>query len=232
MATTQQRRRLSKHELKEDAFTTAIFTAREWIQDNMRLVAIFAGVVVAVIVLAWAGTNYFSGREDTAARLFGEGGVELRSNNLAGAIISFQQVIDEYPASDVAGLACFQLADAHFRQRNFDDARLAYQRYIDEFGDDDMLAGSAWAGLAAIDEQAGDYAAAVEKNIRAADVDPKTFHATEYLRHAMRSAIAAQDTQGALQAFEKLEDNTVDVRVVNLARQTLLEHGFLNPSDL
>ena len=230
MAQTQARRRISKHQLKEDSFITAVFSAREWVEGNLRTVLLAVGGVIAVVAITWGIANYTQSRDADASALFGQAGVEMRSNNLSAAIINFQRVLDEYGGSDAADLACFQLADAHYRQRSFDDARAAYQRYLDDYGDDDMLVASAWAGLAAIDEHANDLAAAAEKNMKAAALDSKSFQGAEYLRHAMRCAIAAKDSALALRAFAMLEESGADQRNLKIARQTLVEHRLLAPT--
>lgn len=227
MATAGARQRITKHQLKEDAFTTGVFRAKEWAEQNSRLLLSVLGGVLALILIIWGVNRYLSGREDAAQALFGTGGVELRSNNLPAAIINFQRVVEEYSGSDIAGLACFQLASAHFRQRNFDEAAKYYDRYIRKYGDDPMLTASAWGGLASIDEQSGKYADAADKNFRAAEINPKSFTSAEFLRHAMRCAIAAGDSERAQRALSIIEKNAPDDRMVNLAKQTLIEHDMI-----
>ena len=230
MAQTHAKRRITKHELKQDAFTTAMFSAREWVEQNLRTVLLVVGGAIAVVAITWAVINYTRGREEAASALFGQAGVELRSNNLSAAVISLQRVLDEYGSSDVADAACFELADAQFRLRSYDDAKATYQRYLDDYAADPLLVASAWGGLAAIDEQNGEYKAAAEKNLKAANLDLKSFQAPEFLRHAIRCAIDANDTTMALQAFDLLDKTGTDPRNVKTSRQTLVEHGFLPPT--
>ena len=231
MAQTSARQRFPKHQLKQDAFTTAIFRAREWAEDNLRLVLAVAGGILVAVLAAWAISNYFAGEEDAAARLFGEAGVEIRSDNLSGAILNLQKVVDEYGDADVAGLACFQLADAYFDQRRFDDARAYFQKYLDEYGDDDMLVASAWSGLGAIDEHALDFAGCVDKQLQAASIEPEGFMAAEYLRQALRCAISANDTTAALRAYELIKNSGTDSRNIDLVRQRLIENGYIAPNE-
>lgn len=231
MAQAQAKHRITKQHLKEDPFSNFIFSSREWVEDNLRMVLIVVGGIAVVILAVWAFNNYTSGREDAAAKLFGEAGVSLRSNDLPGAILGLQGVVDDYPSSDVAGLACFQLADAYFRQRRFDDAKVYYQRYLDDYGKDRMLVASAWGGLAAIDEHAQDFAAAVEKDFKAAEINPESFMHAEYLRQAIRCAIEANDTTSALRALKGIEDSHTDERNVKMARQRLIENGYLKPTE-
>ncbi|GAB4316786.1 MAG: hypothetical protein Kow0074_04940 [Candidatus Zixiibacteriota bacterium] len=230
MAQTSARQRLTKRQLKEDAFTTAIFRAREWTEENLRLVLIIAGAILVVILAFWGITSYLSGKEQAAARLYGEAGVELRSDNLSGAILNLQEIMDKHSGSDIAGLACFQLADAYFEQRRFDDARVYFQRYLDDYADDPMLVASAWSGLGAIDEHAQDYAACFEHQMKAAELDGG-FMAAEYLRQAVRCAVEGNDTTAALQAYQRIQEIDTDPRNVALVRQRLIEHGYISPSE-
>ncbi len=230
MAQTGTRQRLTKHQLKEDAFTTAIFRAREWTEDNLRLVLMVAGGILVVILAIWGITRYTSSQEQDAARLYGEAGVELRSDNLSGAILNLQTVVDEYGDSEIAGVACFQLADAYFVQRRFDDARVYFQKYLDDYGDDKLLVTSALSGLGAIDEHAQDYASCFERQMEAAQTDAG-FMAAEYLRQAVRCAVEDGDTAAALRAYERIQEIDTDSRNVDIVRQRLIEHGFIGPND-
>jgi tetratricopeptide (TPR) repeat protein len=216
--------------MKQDAFSTVMFSAREWVGMNLRTVLMAVGAIVAVVAISWGAVNYMQGREADAAGLFGQAGVELRSNNLSAASISLQRVLDEYGGSAVADAACFQFADVQYRLRSFDDARVTYQRYLDDYAGDPLLVASAWGALAAIDEQANDFAAAAEKNLRAATLDLGSFQTSEYLRHAIRCAIAGNDSATALKAFAMLEESGADARNIKTSRQTLVEKGLLPPT--
>ncbi len=233
MATAHAQRRLTKHELKEDAFTTAIFKGREWVENNLQKVLIGVGGLVLVVALVWGFIAWRSSQDADAQKLFGQGGVEMRSNNPVAAIASFQKLLDEHSGSSVAGLGCFQLAQLQFRQRTFDDARVNYQRYIDEYGDDPMLVSAAWAGLAAIDEQAGFYGEAVTKFMKAVDADKDGFAATDYMRRAIRCAAAGNDTAKATELYARLQkDYSKDAATINTVKQHLIERGMLDPKAL
>lgn len=233
MATAHAQRRLTKHELKQDAFTTAIFTAREWLENNLRLALIVGGSVVVLIAAVWGVFSWRASQDTDAQSLFGQAGVEMRSNNPAAAIAQFQRLLDEHSGSSVAGLGCFQLAQLQFRQRSFDDARVNYQRYIDDYGDDPMLVAASWAGLAAVDEQAGFYAEALEKFTKAVDADKTGFAATDYLRRGIRCAVAGNDSAKALALYDRLQkDYPKDVATINTVKQSLIEHGMLDPNTL
>jgi predicted negative regulator of RcsB-dependent stress response len=230
MATTQVSKRLTKHQLKQDGFSTAIFGAREWVEQNLRLTLMVLGGVVLVAALIW-GIGYYRTSQTTEANsLLGQAGVELRGGNLAAAIVSLRKLVDEHPGAKVAGIACVELADAYFRQRSFEDAKTYFQKYLDSYGDDPLITAAAWAGLAAVDEQASASAEAAKKYIKAAGVSPKTFQSSEYLRAALRSAIEARDSTMATQIYKNLEsDFSRNDQSVRMARQTLIEHGYLQP---
>jgi len=230
MATTQTRQRLTKHQLKQDAFSTAIFGAREWVEQNLRLTLMVLGGVVLAAAMIWGVNYYRDSRAAAAASLFGQAGLELRGGNLAAGIVSLRKLVDEHSGATIAGIACVELADAYFRQRSFDEAKTFFQKYLDNYGNDNMLTAAAWAGLGAVDEQASVSGEAAQKYLKAAGINPKTFQSSEYLRAALRCAIAARDSSLALQMYKSMQkDFPASDPNLKMARQTLIEHGFLEP---
>ena len=233
MATAHAQRRMTKHELKSDPFMTAIFKGRDWLENNVRITLIVVGSAIVLIAATWGFFAWRSSQEADAQKLFGQGGVEMRSNNPAAAIAQFQKLIDEHPGASVTGMGCFQLAQLQFRQRSFDDARVNYQRYIDDYGNDPMLVAASWAGLGAVDEQAGFYAEALEKFTKAVDSDKKGFAAADFLRRAIRCAISANDSAKALTLYETIQkDFPKDLASINTVKQSLIEHGILDPNKI
>jgi tetratricopeptide (TPR) repeat protein len=230
MATTQTRQRLTKHQLKQDAFSTAIFGAREWVEQNLRLTLMVLGGAVLVAALVWGVDYYRTSRAAATASLFGQAGVELRGGNLAAGIVSLRKLVDEHSGATIAGIACVQLADAYFRQRSFDEAKRFFQKYLDDYGSDNLMTAAAWAGLGAVDEQASVNDEAAQKYVKAAGITPRTFQASEYLRAALRCAIAARDSSLAAQVYKTMQkDFPASDQNLRLARQTLIEHGLLEP---
>lgn len=216
MATAHAQRRMTKHELKEDAFLNVMITAREWVINNLQKTLIVVGAILVLILAIWGFFAWRSSQEAEAQKLFGLAGVEMRSNNPTAAIAQFQKLLDDHSGSSVAGLGCFQLAQLQFRQRAFDDARVNYQRYIDSYGGDPMLIGASWAGLGAVDEQAGFYAEAMEKFIKAVDADKSGFNSAEYLRRAIRCAVDANNQPKALELYARLQrDFPKDLASIN-----------------
>lgn len=233
MPTTRTPRRISKHELKTDAFTTMVFAAKEWAEANLRMVVMVAVGAITLIAAVWGFSSYLTRQEFAAQRLFGEAGVEIRSENPTVAIALLRRLVDEHSGAQLAGPATLQLAQLQFQDRSFDEARLAYQAYLDDHADDPRLVAASWAGLGAIEEQAGFPDQAVPKYQQAIDADPGGFQTAEYLRRLIRAAVAADDTTTALGAFETMEnDFSDDLDNYPLAQQLLIEHRYLHPGNL
>ncbi len=231
MPTTHTQRRMTKHELKQDAFSTAIFTAREWAETNIRLVAIVLGAIVLVGASTWGFFSWRSSGEEAAKVLYGQAGVEIRSGNPPAAIATLQKLLDEHGHSGVAGVGCFQLAQMQFRQRSFDDARAMYQRYLSDYSTDPFLVAGSWAGQAAVDEQTGFYSDAIDKYEKAYRADPTGFEAPTYIRKMVRAAISANDSARALSAYELLQKEfPKESAHINTAKQFLIERGYLDPN--
>jgi outer membrane protein assembly factor BamD (BamD/ComL family) len=222
---------MTKHELKEDAFSTAIFTAREWAETNLRLVLIVLGAVVLVGASVWGFFSWRASNEEAAKVLYGQAGVEIRSGNPPAAIATLQKLLDEHGKSSVAGMGCFQLAQMQFRQRSFDDARATYQRYLSDYGNDPLLSAGAWAGQAAVDEQTGFFSDAIDKYEKAYRANPTGFEAPTFVRKMVRAAISANDSARALSAYELLQKEfPSEAADINTAKQFLIERGYLDPN--
>ena len=125
MATTPAHKRISKKDLKTDAFTTSIFAAKEWAEENVRMIAIVIGAMVILVAAVWGFSSYRANEQLAAQSLYGEAGVEIRSNNNSVAIALLQRLVDEHGGAQHAGPASIQLGQLHFQERSFDEARLA-----------------------------------------------------------------------------------------------------------
>lgn len=70
--------------------------------------------------------------ERAQEKLQGESALWLFSDvDYPGAILLFQEVIDNYPYSEYATLAELAIADAHYQQENYEEAASFYQDFVE-----------------------------------------------------------------------------------------------------
>jgi len=69
---------------------------------------------------------------------------------------SLQQIVQNYPSTDVATAALIRLADLHFREGRYQEAAAAYQQFLEKYPKH-FLADAARLGLAAIQEAVNNF---------------------------------------------------------------------------
>lgn len=161
---SSERRKLSKSELREDEFVEWIMQAVEYVKERTRL---FVGGAVAVIAVIMA-INYFIESKEAnrlkAAALLGDvlmveqGGEPTEAIRLAEELASSSA----YAGTPAAAQGTVLLANLHYEQGRYAEARSYYQRYLDNYEPLDVLAYAAQSGLGACLEAEGQLLAAAE----------------------------------------------------------------------
>ncbi|SYZ73666.1 hypothetical protein TRIP_C30103 [Candidatus Zixiibacteriota bacterium] len=188
--------KLKKQQIKEDKFTTFMLQSREWLTDNWQVFAI--GLAVVVVLIA-AGFYYFKMQSDKAQQAgdrLAKAIAELRQQNFQVAILDLKDLADNYSGS-VKARAQFDLANAYYDNKSYDDAITQYQKYIDEVHSDPLTTASAMAGVAACLENKQQFLAAGDKFAETVKAFPDSPAEPEYLVGAVRNYVAAGDSQKA-----------------------------------
>ena len=166
------KKKIRKQDLKEDKFVKFSLQAKSYLDENYqklsRYVLILAG---AVIVFLFFYYNNKQASEDAYSQL-GIAQIEFANGNLAKANERLVRLIDDFSGTDAAEQGMFLLANIYFQQKKFDDARLYFEKFIDEYSGSDILLASGYAGLAACEETIKNYKHAAELYEKAANLAP------------------------------------------------------------
>jgi len=193
--------------LKEDRLVTTTFRLTEFVQKHTKQVLIGTGgllVLVAVIFFMLQGKN---SAQKKAAELYGQGIIEMKTGNPQMAAFNFRTVVDRYGGSEWASLACFQLANTAFMQKDYTQAANYYKQYVDKYSKyDTLLTASAWAGMGSSQEALHNHNAAGDFYYKASTLVPGSFMAPKYLLSAGRAYITAKNKIKALECYQKVLD--------------------------
>jgi len=203
----EKRRRMTKHEMREDEFVIRVFQVLDWIRHNTAAVAGVAGVVVlAVLIFAFAVRT----RRDAAvhaSRTLLEARSALLTGNLDDAIRLYRTVMDEDSGSEEGRAATFLAASVSYQQGQLDAARELFQTYLKHDGGPAARRVSAHEGLAAVAEGSGDPSTAAQAYQDAADCaesQGEPGRAADDLWQAARCFQAAGDLQQGRQVLIRL----------------------------
>lgn len=110
----------------------------------LKIFAFRKPIIVGVVVLTLSGCGAITASRDTPLENYGAGEIyqraefELESGNANEAAEFFGEVERLYPYSSLARRALIMQALSYHRDRNYEDARSAAQRYLDFYpGDED-----------------------------------------------------------------------------------------------
>ena len=159
---SSERRKLSKSELREDEFVEWIMQAVEYVKERARLFASGLLAVVAIIV----AINYVIESQEAdrlqAAALFGDVLMVEQGGESAEAIRLAEELVSSYAGTPAAAQGTVLLANLHYAQGRYAEARGYYQSYLDNYEPVDVLAHAAQSGLGACLEAEGQFVAAAQ----------------------------------------------------------------------
>lgn len=197
------KKRISKKELKEDAFVSAAFEASHYIQENKAKLILYAVSFLAVVTIGWLFVSYRIEQKEQAALSMFQAQARYTNGQYAMAATDFENIADDYSGTSQGRKALFFAGDAHFREGNYDRALEYFQRASDELPSDDPLLVNSLVGLAATHEQLGDPDQAIEAYRRAEQTAEYDFQTIEIMTSLAR---VLDDTGRSDEAIRVLED--------------------------
>jgi predicted negative regulator of RcsB-dependent stress response len=198
------RKRISKKELKQDQLVTLYFQANTWLENNLKYVI---GAALVIVVLFALGIFFSSSSKSSNQKA----SVELfravrtsESGDVQGALTLFNSLVEKYGNTKSGKMARYYLANAFYKNQDYDNALIQYQKFSKSFSGDDYIVLSALAGVASCMEQKQqfDKAAPLFENI--VKKYPKSFDAALYLLKASQCYSKANNTARANALLEKI----------------------------
>ncbi|MCK9229208.1 MAG: tetratricopeptide repeat protein [Syntrophales bacterium] len=225
-------RRLTKKELKQpDQFQSFSQRVFDLAGENLKMVCFSAGIVLA-LVIAVLGWYFYQGRyESKAAHLYAEAYGSYESlletvserSRLEAAVEGYEKLLREYPASNAALTASYNLGNLYYSLEAYDNSISAYGRYLEKAPRGSVLRPLSWYGLGYAMEARGDYPGALESFQKAHEGSSGIhFKAINYSNMA-RMYEKMSDREKALQYYEKVIDVDSDVILAGLARNRIAE---------
>jgi tetratricopeptide (TPR) repeat protein len=216
-------KRITKHQMKQDNFITYALKSSDFIQNNKNIFLIGAAVVVAIIAIIYFVSYSFSQRNVNAEQMFGKAQLATAMNQTDLAITDYRSILTEYGSAKIADKACFYLARLFYDLNNHDSALVYFEKYINSYGKNNMLLGSAYNGAAICFEDKEEYGKAGDYYFKAAELANDDTFSPDYYMNAGRAYHLAGQLDSAEKAYQLVVDNYRQSTGYNIARKKLAE---------
>jgi len=206
----QSKVKLTKRQIKEDKFTTFMLSTKRQFQDKWQF---YVAGVVAVVLIAVAVSWYISdmaAHKAEAEAKFARAVLDYQSGDNQVALLGFDQLLDEYGSTDVAEQATYLLGNIHLSNKNYEDAIHYFEIYLDRYRDDQLNRAAAQAGIAAAQEDLGNYAEAAASFAKAGEMFPDGPLAADYEAGAVRNYLNAGDEEAAEAHYQIIREKYAD----------------------
>ena len=225
----QNKVKLSKRQIKEDKFTTFMLESKQKFLDNWQFYII--GIVGIVLVIA-AVSYYVSSqaaKEEESAYKFARALLDYRNGNNQIAVLSLNQIVDDYGGTTVAREATFMLGQINFGNKNYEEAIRFFERYSQKYSEDEYYLAAALAGIAASYENQGNYIEAGQKFADACQAFPDGPLYGDYKLGAVRNFVLANDLEKAQTHLDILLDKFKGTALAIRAERFFHEKGRPQP---
>lgn len=219
------KKKLTRHQMKEDKLVTTYFKAVDYVNQHTREITYAVIAVLVVVALAFFMIRSKREAEENASVELAKAKLKFTSQAYQEAIDILKKLVENYDGTKSAGVGTVYLAQAYMKQQDFVNAEKYFQAYLDDYGDDDLLAGAATAGIAATFDERKEYAKAAELYEKAANEFAELMYAPTWLMDAARCYARAGSSQNAQNALRKIIDNYPKTAIVEDAKLYLAELG-------
>jgi predicted negative regulator of RcsB-dependent stress response len=221
------KKKMTKHEMREDQFVTGVFKFQEWAEEHLQKVLIGGGVVLAIVAVVVYMAWHSGQSEQGAFDKLGSAEVFARTGQTQLAIADYQEVMSKFASSPAASQAAFKLANLYFQTNDFANAETAFKTYLDQFSIDDQFRRSAQRGIAASQAGQGKFQEAGVAFLTSAKADSTASTYEDDLLQAISDAVKATDAATAKEAYALLEARGTTSEKFRTAKILLIERGIL-----
>lgn len=209
--------KLTKRQIKEDKFTTFMLVTKDRVQENWQYYVIGLLALLLVVVGAVYLVNSSKEKEQEAAILLANAQAEYRAGQNDVAMLSLNQVIDDFDGTSASEQAIFQLARMNFDIKNYPEAQRYFEQFLAKVTDDQFSRAASLGGLAAVFENRSEFAEAATTYVEAAEEYLRGPLEAEFRFDAMRNYLVSGDIESARTQLDILKDGYAATIVYNRA---------------
>ena len=217
--------KLTRRQIKEDKFATFMLTAKSRLEENWQYYVIgLAAVILAIVAVVY----YMSSSKSTkveAGQKYSQALSDYRSGNNQVALLALSKLVDDNSDEPTTRQALFMLGKINLETKNYSEATRYFEQFNSKYQSDKLLAAASLAGIAACDENQGQFAAAAAKYTEAVGFYADGPSQGDYLMSAMRCYLLGGDMEKAKSSLSVIKDKYKGTELALRAERFFAEKG-------
>lgn len=219
------RKKMTRKELHKDPLLQKVATISDYAQEHQkRITYVLVGIVIAAAV-AWM---YIDKRNDDNAESLNKLAAPERifqSGDYREAIKRLEKYCAEYDGSIGGGIGTYYLAVSYLQTDQFDFALENFQKYVDDYADNEVFTASSMAGMASCYEALNKYDEACRQYERVISKFPGFFLRPTYMMSLSRCYRLTNQPDQAREWLDKIVKEYPETNHARDAKIALEETG-------
>jgi tetratricopeptide (TPR) repeat protein len=207
-----KRKSISKKEIKEDKLVETYYRAYGFFEEYKSKIAIYAGVLVLVIVAVYFYIQHRNANNEEAGlqlsrvmELYDAGSyLEAMEGRAGSKVVGLKKIVAEYGSTENGEIAKIYLANAYSFLGKQEDALKYYQDYS---GSNDLFKATAIAGEAGYYAFKNEFEKAADKYVEASKVSEENVLNPDYMLSAAKNYMKVEKNDKAKELLENIRDN-------------------------
>ncbi|MDZ7264156.1 MAG: tetratricopeptide repeat protein [candidate division KSB1 bacterium] len=201
------RKKITKRQIKEDKLVTYYFKTIDFFNRNSKYVTIGLTAIVVVLILVTLFRRAKQRAELEASAQLTKALAEIGQNNLSQATDILVSLAEKYSGTSSAESGVYLLAHTYYQKGDFEQAKVYFEKYINDYRKNPILSSAAYAGLGASLEQQKKYLEAAQAYEKGATKFASDSNAPQQLFNAARCYMLANRNDKAKLCLEKIIEN-------------------------
>jgi tetratricopeptide (TPR) repeat protein len=200
-------KRLSKHDLKDDPFVTAVLKAKEFVYEHQN--AFFIGLIAVIVIVAgtlWM-TNSRQSTRESASTQFAEALQSFRAGDIKTAEEMFKIIDERFGGMEQGAYSAYLAGKCALEDGRNTEASEMFESYLRRADKYPFFHDAALDGLATAWANERDYAKAADVYLRLLDnMKTNSFVEPAYLRKAADALKMSDRREQAIEVLERLRE--------------------------
>ncbi len=217
--------RLSRHEMKEDAFVEKLMAIKEFSEKNKQRIVVSIISVLVIFLIGYILVNYHYGRKEDAKEALGRIEILFLQNKIDEAVPQAEELIKNFDGTGEAGYTLILLGNSFYSKGVYDRATQYYSDYLSQYADNDLYTIAAYEGLGNTLIQQGKHLEAIKKFEEAVQKYPTSYSVPFLFSKIGDCYRATKDNTQASVYYQKIVDNYPDFSEISRIKVCLGELG-------